>query len=797
MGFLIYLHCSCDITEIFANDLSPVEWAEKSSFPLPRATHYPKLLQVMQKLKHHERRGVGRSVGTGGSFLPDVVTAPPKIVTVPPKVVTAPPDVLTAPPHASLPSVRASNSRITQATLNKVMPPAKALLALLALEKKHAPSSIQRPDALNDIPSGTQATSSQAIRSQSILREYPDTSGASTATGLSTSNQTTGPDFDAEASSSRLPIAASAILSSRTDVPTPAPGPDHSATAFAHAEPNASRSTFHEDCDQASVRQRTPPSRVVVAESAPESQAMRSSISLEPALTSDGIPAAQAKSMGSKKPILVPSGDGDTSMEPLTTELLNDAHAADNPPAHESALASETSPPDDDFDELEEQLLATPHEWADLPRPKTTVGESANEMLTSKDTVPKEGMSEQEESTGPLSAPAKDAQNDIRQYTDGRIQADNARKQPTVPFERSATEDHVGRQAAPIEEKHHGSGTPTTAGLETTPESSPYGTVNLRIIRSIPTNKMWVEIPVRKSVSKPRPKPRPRSPSPRKFTFWPPEHALDRFNKSCVSKVLGPTLLRRSSLRPCGWSECDAELGSEWQLHSHFTRVHASKAKLEKRCSDEVDAWACLWKDCSGLYASQGDLEQHVQTIHIQDGLRCPYTTCPRPDERYFNVGHLETHIARNPLTHARQNVRPLMDLSVGIDHRFDVDVPREIHRADLLPVKAPRSVWQTARQKHNAINRVQEFSFVDREDRRMRSGESPPPIDMPVPSIPVTNEEEGDEEVESGTIVVKKEPNLPYSLRDKDVRKPKQSVRQKLELEVVIEITRPLVEGN
>jgi predicted deacetylase len=109
---------------------------------------------------------------------------------------------------------------------------------------------------------------------------------------------------------------------------------------------------------------------------------------------------------------------------------------------------------------------------------------------------------------------------------------------------------------------------------------------------------MWVEIPVKK-VSKPRPEPRPRSPSPpRHFNFWSPEFALDRFNMTCSSKLLSRTLLKRCSLRKCRWNGCDAELASEWHLERHFESIHLPRAKLAKRHRDEVDAWACVWRDC-------------------------------------------------------------------------------------------------------------------------------------------------------------------------------------------------------
>jgi hypothetical protein len=338
----------------------------------------------------------------------------------------------------------------------------------------------------------------------------------------------------------------------------------------------------------------------------------------------------------------------------------------------------------------------------------------------------------------------------------------------------------------------------------------PYGVVNMRLIRTIAPNRMWVDIPVKK-VPKPRPEPRPRSPSPRHFNFWSPEFVLVRFNKTCSSKVLSRTLLKRGNLRQCRWNGCDAELASEWHLQHHFEAIHLPRAKLAKRHRDEVDAWACVWRDCSGFYASQEHLHQHVETIHIHEGLRCPYTTCPRPDERYTNVGYLENHIARTPLLHDRRNVRPLMDLSIQLDHRFDVEVPREIRRADILPVKASRAVWQNARQKRNVINRVQDHSFIDREDRRMHAGENPPPIDMPMPAPAAVDDEEEEEEangesVDSDTIVVKRESSLPavvakreqslpYSLRQQ--QDPSKSKKSVLELEVIIEISRANVEGN
>jgi hypothetical protein len=92
-----------------------------------------------------------------------------------------------------------------------------------------------------------------------------------------------------------------------------------------------------------------------------------------------------------------------------------------------------------------------------------------------------------------------------------------------------------------------------------------------------------------------------------------------------------------------------------------------------------------------------------------------------------------------------------------------------------------------------------------------MHAGENPPPIDMPMPAPAAVDDEEEEEKangesVDSDTIVVKRESSLPavvakreqslpYSLRQQqDPSKPKKSV---LELEVVIEISRPNVEGN
>jgi hypothetical protein len=150
---------------------------------------------------------------------------------------------------------------------------------------------------------------------------------------------------------------------------------------------------------------------------------------------------------------------------------------------------------------------------------------------------------------------------------------------------------------------------------------SPYGVVNMRVIRTIPPNRMWIEIPVKK-VSKPRPEPRPCSPSPpRPFNFWSLEFALDRFNKTCSSKVLSPTLLKRCNIRQCRWNGCNAELALEWHLQRHFDMIHLPRAKMAKHHWNEVDTWACVWRDCSGFYAWQEHLQQHVETIHIHEGL--------------------------------------------------------------------------------------------------------------------------------------------------------------------------------
>jgi hypothetical protein len=343
--------------------------------------------------------------------------------------------------------------------------------------------------------------------------------------------------------------------------------------------------------------------------------------------------------------------------------------------------------------------------------------------------------------------------------------------------------------------------TPTPALRPKTPED-PYGIVNMRTIRSIPLNKMWVEIPVTPPRPRPIP-PRPRSPSPRRFNFCLPEKTYERFDRDCKSKVLSRTLIKRTNLRPCGWNGCDAELGSEWQLEQHVRKVHVPRAKPVKRHHTEVDAWVCNWDSCDRPYVTPEHLDQHLQAVHVQQGLVCPYWTCLHRDTVFPNIHVLEIHIARSPNHHKRENVVPLVDLSVEGPIPLDCHVPAVIQRDALLPVKVFRTIWPTDRIKRNAINKVQEFSFVDRESPRMRPGESPPPMDMPMPA-PVLQEEES--AADDDTIVVKSEPGTtPYTLRrthqsDKpDLVKAKtgsKPIKREMELEVVIELSRPVIIG-
>lgn len=365
-----------------------------------------------------------------------------------------------------------------------------------------------------------------------------------------------------------------------------------------------------------------------------------------------------------------------------------------------------------------------------------------------------------------------------------------------TPEPREATPEP--REAAP----EPGEVTPelcAPAPKQETPED-PYGVVNMRTIRSIPVNRMWVEIPV----ARPRPiPPRPRSLSPRRFNFCLPEQTYERFDRDCHSEVLSRTLMKRTNLRPCGWDGCDAELGSEWQLEQHVRKVHVPRAKPVKLHHTEVDAWVCNWDSCHRPYATPEHLDQHLQAVHVQQGLVCPYRTCLHRDTVFPNVHVLEIHIARSPVLHKRENVVPLVDLSVAGPIPMDCQVPATIRCDAVLPVKVFRAIWSTDRVKRNAINKVQEFSFFDRESPRLRPGESPPPVDMPMPA-PVLQED--DSAADDDTIVVKsKEGTTPYTLRrthqsDKaDLVKAKtgsKPIKREMELEVVIELSRPLIKG-
>jgi hypothetical protein len=261
------------------------------------------------------------------------------------------------------------------------------------------------------------------------------------------------------------------------------------------------------------------------------------------------------------------------------------------------------------------------------------------------------------------------------------------------------------------------------------------GDINLKVLRAFPVDRVRVEIPVPNRIRIPRPPPPPQQ---RKFHFFEPEPTCYRFNKECKSEVLHKdTLLKRMCRQICLWSTCDAILGSEWQLHHHLERAHLSSALLEKVRPDEVDAWKCQWNDCGGLYRSRQDLMQHLLNAHFAKALRCPYTTCPHPDKVYPNVATLENHIARQDEVHVRTLVNPLVDLSVSRSKPFeDRTIPATVKQIDLLPIRVYPAIWSNARRKCHVIDLVQESSFADREDIRMRAGETPPPIDKPMPKI-------------------------------------------------------------
>ena len=368
--------------------------------------------------------------------------------------------------------------------------------------------------------------------------------------------------------------------------------------------------------------------------------------------------------------------------------------------------------------------------------------------------------------------------------------------------QRETSESDVNLSIEPSRDALPREATPAPPPLRPKTPEDPYGVVNMRTIRSIPANRMWVEIPV----SRPRPPtPRARSLSPRRFNFCLPEKTYERFDKDCKSKVLSRTLMKRTNLRLCGWDECDAELGSEWQLEQHVRKVHVPRAKPVKRHHTEVDAWVCNWGSCNRPYTTSEHLDQHLQAVHVQQGLVCPYRTCLHRDTVFPNVHVLEIHIARSPMLHKRENVVPLTDLSVEGPIPLDCKVPAAIPRDALLPLKVFRTIWPTDRIKRNAINKVQEFSFVDRESPRMRPGESPPPMDMPMPA-PLLQEEES--AADEDTIVVKSEQGTapPYTLRrahhqsyKSDLVKAKtgsKPIKREMEVEVVIELSRAVITG-
>lgn len=729
-----------------------VDWATASSFILPTAHNYPKLLEWVTTLKLHEasRSAIGPAVrnGVAADARASVSAASPRAQTTgqPEQAQSWPFQALAPtplPPATRSPSidVRATPAPALtgrQPSLEQAMPPAKALLALLALESKTTPPPLSQVPHILDTTASCDQGSSPRPSQQASLTEGARLHTTPALAGPSRSPQISPPREPSSKAS--LPYSMDASIKQVRSSPA---GPAQEGLASVGAA-------------------RTPPRHV------PEER------SIPLPLTHNARPAQEEPTPVKAEPVRSRSASKERLLRLAAIEKVTPSPVeVSNPVETAASLKSQVEM------RLDPKSQHTTQQGSDSPialgLPAAAPCDNRMVLISREDALP---SSQSEAPVCDSLAEKSMEQLGASPRGGGNVALDKVIDPPVIEPHTSiiARQDQAVIDAAPV------------------------GVVNMRVIRSIPPNKMWVEIPVRKLVAKPRPKARPRSLSPRRFAFLPPEHAQERFNKSCVSKVLSPTLLKRCSLRQCHWDDCDAVLASEWQSERHFAIIHGPSAKLEKRHRDEVDAWACLWKECAGFYASQKDLEQHVRTIHLQEGLRCPYTTCPRPDERYSTVSHLETHIARNPLTHARQNVQPLTDLSVEFDHRIEVDVPRVIQRADLLPIKAPRSVWQSARQKVNAINRVQEFSFIDREDRRMRSGESLPPIDMPIAPVPVTAEEEDEvksEEVPSDTILVKREEPLPYALRLADASVPAKATRKKLELEVVIEISRPLIEGS
>lgn len=786
------------------------EWARKTNFILPRTADYGRLYSAVNKLKQDEAKfssSMARAVAIPPKALPPALMVHQLSAHLPPAVVTwsGPTNNHSNGPtngvfrHAAVPGEGhavsasevtatvdsiASTNRVSSPTVvpngmvpatanqqqasEKALPPARALLALLAREKKEV-----QPAPAQSL-SGHEVDSPMSAQSSSLSNQdhLTPTSAQSSST---TSQHVLTPTF-----------GQTAFISVHNPVTTPREGawvipPQIVGPAISEQELSDSASTPSE-CP---VSIQEPRIAIIASEPAAPGDTFASTSSAPSAVHSI------------RTEVLQPTSEVQASIEEVITEEPVPP-ASDSGIASPSGLSHEPSVQEQSASSVDGQP-AVSHDRQDPVELLAPTSEQVEIQL--EEQVEKE----LEEPIIIRRAQTPDQAQDRPQDQDhDRAQSQAADQAEQIEVHRSKQRNALRKEIKALNVR------PASPVVPQEETLNPYGVVNMRLIRSIPPNRMWVDIPVKK-VPKPRPEPRPRSASPRHFNFWSPEFALDRFNKTCSSKVLSRTLLKRCNLRQCRWNGCDAELASEWHLQRHFETIHLPRAKLAKRHRDEVDAWACLWRDCSGFYASQEHLQQHVQTIHIHEGLKCPYTTCPRPDERYTNVGYLENHIARTPLLHDRRNVRPLMDLSIQLDHRFDVEVPREIHRADILPVKASRAVWQNARQKRNAINRVQDHSFIDREDRRMHAGENPPPIDMPMPAPAAVDDEEEEEEangesVDSDTIVVKRESSLPavvakreqslpYSLhQQQDPSKPKKSV---LELEVVIEISRPNVEGN